>query len=392
MRLAAIQEALRATEFNAWLLYDFRDLNPIAGRVAGFDPADHHSRRWFCLVPRDGQPRWLHHAIEAHLFADRPGEKTSYVGWRDLETELQQLLAGVGTVAMEYSPGCAIPYVSRIDGGCLELVRSCGVEIGTSADLVSAIEATWDEKGLAGHRRSAAWLGECATNTHAFLVECAASGKMPTEYEVQQRMVAELTGRGMVLEGDPIVASGAHSANPHYAPTESASSPIQLDQVILLDLWGREDRPGSICADITWMAYVGKEVPEEVEKIWRAVTGARDVAVSFLKQRWAKGEVVRGFEVDDAARSFLAERKLDQYFIHRLGHSIGIEVHGNGANLDHLETRDDRRLLTHTGFSVEPGVYLPGKFGVRSEIDVHLSPDGPEITTPMQESIPALLD
>ena len=248
------------------------------------------------------------------------------------------------------------------------------------------------EKGLAGHRRSAEWLGECATNTHAFLTECAASGKMPTEYEVQQRMVVERTGRGMVLEGDPIVASGPHSANPHFAPTATDSSPIRIDQVVLLDLWGREDRPGSICADITWMAYVGKKVPEEVEDVWRAVTGARDAAVAFLKQRWESGEPVRGLEVDDAARGYLAERKLDSYFIHRLGHSIGMEVHGNGANLDHLETRDDRRLLTHTGFSIEPGVYLPGKFGVRSEIDVHLSPDGPEITTPMQESIPALLD
>jgi Xaa-Pro aminopeptidase len=391
MRLSAIQEALRATEFDAWLLYDFRDLNPIAGRVAGFDPADHHSRRWFCLIPREGQPHWLHHAIEAHLFADRPGSKTPYVGWRDLEAGLRELLKSTAQVAMEYSPGCAIPYVSRIDAGCLELVRSTGTEVGTSADLVSAIEATWDEKGLAGHRLAAGWLAECATNTHAYLAECATRGKMPSEYEVQQRMVAELTGRGMVLEGDPIVASGPHSANPHYAPTESESSPIRLDDVVLLDLWGREDRPGSICADITWMAYVGEQVPQEVEDVWQAVIGARDAAVAFLRQRWADGKPVRGYEVDQAARGFLAERDLDTYFIHRLGHSIGTEVHGNGANLDHLETRDERLLLTHTGFSVEPGVYLPGKFGVRSEIDVHLSPEGPEITTPMQEKIPALL-
>jgi Xaa-Pro aminopeptidase len=391
MRLAAIQEALKATDFDGWLLYDFRDLNPIAGRVAGFDPADHHSRRWFCLIPRKGQPRWLHHAIEAHLFADRPGAKASFVGWRDLETSLDELLSGSKRIAMEYSPGCAIPYVSRIDAGCLELVRSLGVEIGTSADLVSAIEATWDDRGLEGHRRVAGWLGECASHTHEYLAECARSGKLPTEYQVQQRMVAELTGKGMFLESDPIVASGPHSANPHFAPTESDSAPIQMDQVVLLDLWGREDRPGSICADITWMAYMGEKVPAEVEEVWQAVAGARDAAVDFLRRRWSAGEPIQGFEADDVARGYLADRKLDRYFIHRLGHSIGTEVHGNGANLDHLETRDERRLLTHTGFSVEPGVYLPERFGVRSEIDVYLGPDGPEITTPMQEKIPALL-
>ena len=391
MQVDAIQQALKEAGLDGWLLYDFKHSNPIAQSLAGFPPDAHHTRRWFCLIPAAGEPQWLHHAIEAHHFADRAGTRTAYSGWRDLEEHLGRLLAGRRRIAMEYSPRNAVPYVSRVDAGTLEVVRGFGVEVVSSGDLVSRFEASWDAEGLAGHRRAAQVLADGARRTHAYLVECARRGEAPTEYEVQQKLAGMLRDGGLHLDDDPIVAVGANAANPHYSPGPAGSLPVKEGEVVLLDLWGREDRPGSIHADITWMAFLGRRVPDEVQTVWDAVAGARDAAVAFLRERAAAGVPTRGFEADDVARGVLAARGLDRYFIHRLGHSIGVEVHGNGANLDHLETVDERLLLPHTGFSVEPGVYLPGRFGVRSEIDVYWGPRGAEVTTPMQEAMPALL-
>lgn len=389
--LGSIQAAVADAGLDGWLLYDFRGLNPIAGRIAGFPPDSHHTRRWFALLPRNGQPRWLHHAIEAHLFAECPGRVESYSSWRDLEEGLHRMLDGARRVAMEYSPRNAIPYVSRVDAGTLELVRSLGVEVVSSADLVSAFEATWDEHGLASHRRAAAALAEAATGAHAYLADCARRGETPFEHEVQARIADDLRARGIVADGDPIVAVGPNSANPHYSPGPEGSARITPDQVVLIDLWGKEDHPDAICADITWMAFFGRQVPDPVQRVWEAVAGARDAAVTFLTRRAAERAPTRGYEADDVARGFLRDRGLDRHFLHRLGHSIGVEVHANGANLDHHETRDERLLLPRTGFSIEPGVYLPGRFGVRSEIDMYWGADAAEVTTAVQERLPALL-
>lgn len=391
MRVDAIQQALQEAGLDGWLLYDFRHSNAIADSIAGFPPDSHHTRRWFCFLPARGEPQWLHHAIEAHHFAGRPGRRTAYATWRELEESLGRMLAGHRRVAMEYSPRNAVPYVSRVDAGTVELVRSLGVEVVSSGDLVSRFEASWDAEGLAGHRRAALILAEGAQAIHDHLAACARRGESPSEYEMQQKLAGILRGRGLHLDDEPIVAVGPNAANPHYAPGPEGSLPIKEGEVVLLDLWGREDRPGSIHADITWMAYLGRRAPDEVQRVWDAVAGARDAAVAFVEERAAARAATHGYEVDDVARRHLAERGLDRYFIHRLGHSISVEVHGNGANLDHFETVDERLLLPRTGFSVEPGVYLPGRFGVRSEIDMYWGPDRAEVTTPKQERLPALL-
>ena len=391
MRVEAIQEALREMGLDGWLLYDFRGLNPIAGRIAGFAPDTHHTRRWFCLLPATGEPRWLHHAIEAHHFTDKPGTRAAYAGWRELEEKLGEILRGTHRLAMEYSPKNGVPYVSRVDAGTLELVRSLGVEVVTSADLVSRFEAVWTAEGLETHRKAAEILGECAQRTHSFLQQVGRRGETPSEYEVQQLLAQMLRDRGMVMDGDPIVAVGPHSANPHYAPTASGSHRVTPGSVVLLDLWGKLDRPGAVSADITWMAFQGPRVPDEVWTVWEAVAGARDAAVSFLRSRAAARVETRGYEADDVARAWIGERGFGDRFLHRLGHSIAAEVHGNGANLDHFETRDERLLVPHTGFSIEPGVYLEGKFGVRSEIDMYWGDGQAEVTTAVQDRLPALL-
>ena len=391
MRIPAMQAALAETDLDGWLLYDFRGLNPIARTLAGYEPDAHLTRRWYGWVPRSGEPRWLHHAIEAHLFAAQPGARRAYASWQDLESGVRWLLGGAKRVAMEYSPNNAIPYVARVDAGTVEWIRSLGVAVETSGDLVSAVEARWSAAGLATHRAAARHLTEAVQALHARIAHRLASGERPSEYEVQQELAGDLRRRGLLLDGDPIVAVGPHSANPHYAPAPEGSAAVEPGQVLLVDLWGRLDEPGSISGDITWMAYLGASVPDEVGRVWDAVSGARDAAVEFLAAAWQTGRVVRGLEVDDVARAFLAERGLAPFFVHRLGHSIGTSVHGNGANLDHFETQDERRLLPETGFSVEPGVYQVGRFGVRSEIDVYLGPDGPEVTTPRQTALPALL-
>src|SRR5262245_51915167 len=261
LRVDLIQAALVEQKLDGWLLYDFRGMNPIAWRIAGFPPDAHHTRRWFCFLPAQGEPRWLHHAIEAHNFADKPGEKRVFAGWREMEEKLGEILKGAKRIAMEYSPRNGVPYVSRVDAGTLELVRSYGVEVVTSADLVSRFEAVWTADGLESHRKAAAILDECANRTHHFLQQCGRRGETPTEYEVQQLLAQMLRDRGMTMDSDPIVAVGPHSANPHYAPSAQGSHRVTPGSVVLIDLWGKLDHPGAISADITWMAFQGPRVP-----------------------------------------------------------------------------------------------------------------------------------
>jgi Xaa-Pro aminopeptidase len=391
MNLGPIQEALRARSLDAWLLYDFRHMNPIAARVAGFAADQHMTRRWFGLLPATGEPQWLHSAIEAHHFAALPGTRTAFVGWRDLEAALGAMLAGRKKVAMEYSPGNAIPYVARVDAGTIELVRALGVEVVSSADLVQTFEARWGEAGLATHRRAARHLAEIATLAHGWVRDAVQAGGTLHEIEIQARMVAEYERRGLVTNGPPIVARNAHAGNPHFEPTAGNSEPVREGDVLLLDLWAKEKGEDAIYADMTWMAFVGKRAPDAVQHVWDVVAGARDAGVDYVAARAARGETIRGADVDDAVRDHVRSHGLAERFIHRTGHSIGIETHGNGANIDNLETRDERTLIPDTGFSIEPGVYGP-EFGVRSEIDVYIAPDGrSEVTTEVQRALPALL-
>jgi Xaa-Pro dipeptidase len=389
MNLETIQASLKELGLPAWLLYDFHGSNPIARHVAGIGPERLVTRRWFGLLPAQGEPVWLHHAIEAHLFADLPGRRIAFVGYRELQERLREILKGYDRVAMEYVPLGAIPYVSRVDAGTVEMVRAAGPTVVPSADLVQYCEARWSAEGLASHRRAAQGLREVLQATFQEVTARVGGGQEPTEHAIQQFMMEQFRARRMFAE-PPIVAVNAHAGNPHYEPRAEGSAPIRRGDLLLLDLWCREEKEGSIWADITWMAYLGNKVPEKQREVWDIVAGARDAAVSFLKETVARGKSVHGSEVDEVTRDHIRKRGYAERFLHRTGHSIGFEVHGNGCNIDALETIDDRRLIPRTGFSIEPGIYLP-EFGIRSEIDVYMDERSVEVTTVVQDQIVPLL-
>lgn len=389
MDIQRIQSALRTLDLEAWLLYDFHGLNPIARRVAGLGDDRFATRRWFGLIPAEGDPVWLHHAIEAHLFSDLPGRRVAFVGFRDLQDRLRDLLRGVKRVAMEYVPGGAIPYVSRVDAGTIEMVRAAGAQVVGSADLVQGFEATWTPEGLQSHLRAARGLKEVLQATFDEVTRAVRQRRSITEHDVQQFMCDQFRGRSL-RHDPPIVAVNANAGNPHYEVRPDAAAPVREGDLLLLDLWCREEPAGSIWADITWMAWIGPRVPARQQEVWDAVAGARDAAVAFLKEGIALGKKIRGAEVDAVARDFIKARGYGDRFLHRTGHSIGVEVHGNGCNIDSLETIDDRQLIPRTGFSIEPGIYLD-EFGIRSEIDVYMDERSVEVTTAIQDRIVPLL-
>jgi Xaa-Pro aminopeptidase len=389
MDTAKIQSSLRELGLEAWLLYDFHGSNPVARHVAGLGADRFATRRWFGLVPAEGEPTWLHHAIEAHLFTDLPGRRVRFVGYHELCRKLGEILTGLKRVAMEYHPGGAIPYVSRVDAGTIEMVRAAGPEVVSSADLVQFIEARWTKEGLASHRRAAQGLKEVLRATYDEVAQVVGAGRPIDEYTVQQFMGEQFRARRLHYD-PPIVAVNANAGNPHYEPHPKKSAPLRKGDLLLTDLWCREEPEGSIWADITWMAHLGSTVPDRQREIWEIVAGARDAAVAFMKEGVAAGRRILGSEVDDVTREHIRSRGYGEYFLHRTGHSIGFEVHGNGCNVDGLETIDARQLIPHTGFSIEPGIYLP-EFGVRSEIDVYMDEGSVEVTTIVQDAIVPLL-
>jgi Xaa-Pro aminopeptidase len=389
MDVEKIQASLRDLQLPGWLLYDFHGSNPIARHVAGLGSDRFSTRRWFGLVPQNGEPVWLHHAIEAHLFADLPGRRVSFVSYRELQEKLREILRGIERVAMEYTPGGVIPYISRVDAGTIELVRAAGPAVVSSADLVQWSEARWSAEGLASHRRAAQGLKEVLQATFAHVAREVGAGRELTEHAVQQFMGEQYRSRSLHFD-PPIVAVNANAGNPHYEVRAADSSPVRRGDLLLLDLWCREEKEGSIWADITWMAYLGDRVPDRFRAVWDVVAGARDAAVAFLKEGVARGKRIRGADVDEVAREHVRHHGYDKQFLHRTGHSIGFEVHGNGCNIDSLETIDERQLIPFTGFSIEPGIYLP-EFGIRSEIDVYLDERSVEVTTAVQDQIVPLL-
>jgi Xaa-Pro aminopeptidase len=389
MNLSEIQKALKHAELDGWLLFDFHGINPIASRVAGLGEGHMITRRWFGWIPTQGEAVWLHSAIEGQAFGSLPGRKIAYVGWRQLEEKLRELVKGSRRIAMEYSPGGAIPYVSRVDAGTLEMIRGCGPEVVTSADLVQFFEARWSPEALASHRRSARHLDEIVVKTFGEVARAVAGGRTPSEREIQQFMIDSFAERGLVCE-PPIVAVNANAGNPHYEPTDEHSALIRSGDLLLLDLWCREKEAEAVFADITWMGFVGKSVPGRYDDVWRAVAGARDAAIQYVLDSAKSGKMLRGCDVDDVARAFIRDRGYERFFIHRTGHNVGREVHGNGAHLDNLETRDERRLIPGTGFTIEPGVYLP-EYGIRSEVNLYISENGAEVTTSVQDRITPIL-
>lgn len=387
-RLSEIQAALIDEGLDGWLLYDFRGINPIARSVTAVHADRTLTRRWACYIPARGEPRWLVHAIEAGGMQDLTPNPVTYVSWGAWTEGLRKITAGAQRVAMETSPGCAIPYISRVDAGTVELVRSLGLEIATSADLVQVAEAVWSPVQLESHRRAVQALLEIQVTTFAHVRERLAAGDRVTECGIQDFMMRQFASHGLVTDHPPIVGVNAHGADPHFAPRRDADMELHIGDFLLIDLWGREPGPEDIMGDITWVAYAGRDVPARAQQVFDVVRAARDRAITFARERLAAGQTVYGYEVDDACRAVVAEAGLADYFIHRTGHSIGTEGHGNGVNIDNLETQDRRRLIPGVGFSIEPGVYLPAEgFGVRLEIDCYVTGNDIEVTTlPLQDA------
>jgi len=381
-QLPEVQRALADAGVDGWLLYDFRGTNPIASSLLGLEGMV--SRRVFALIPRDGTPVAITHAIEQGPWKHWPSEwgRVVYSGWRQFESELAKLVKGK-KLAMEYAAGDAVPYLDRIPAGVIELVRASGAEVVTSGDLVTQFFAGWSPEGFASHKRSAEALGAIAKEVMRECGRRARSDKPATEYEAMEWIRQAFSARRLITDHGPNVSVGANAANPHYEPGAENSAVIENNRVLLIDLWAYEE--GGIWADQTWMAWIGDgEIPADVQKAWEAVRDARDAAASAITKKLAAKEIVRGADADDAARAVLTERGFASAIWHRTGHSIDPQaLHGSGPNIDNLETREERRLIDRCGFSIEPGVYFPGKFGMRTEVNGVVW-DGALVITPTE--------
>ena len=372
-----IQRVIVDAGLDGWLLYDFRGINPIAQSLLA--PQGMATRRYFCLIPRDGLPVVLIHAIEQGPWQEWPQEwhKRVYSGWRALESELASMVRG-RRIAMEYSPGDAVPYLDRVPAGVIEMVRVAGATVLSSADLVTRFYAVWDDALLPSHRRAAEQLARIAREGLVLAGERARVGRPLHEFELAEWIRKEFRAVGLVTDHGPNVSVGPNAANPHYEPSADASAFINVGDIVLIDLWGRE--PEGIYADQTWMGSIGTPSDRDM-RVWETVRDARDAAIDFLRERVRNGTPVRGGEVDDVARAVIATRGFGDYFIHRTGHSIDIrDLHGSGPNIDNLETREERLLLTGVGFSIEPGIYLPNDVGMRSEVNGFIGADDLLIT------------
>jgi Xaa-Pro dipeptidase len=391
--IQAIQKTLTAEKIDGWLLYDFWKRNEFAQRILEFPKHILNTRRFFYYIPAKGEPQKLVHSIERWNLDNLPGEKTIYLSWQSLEEGLRKILAGQKRVAMEYSPGNAIPYISKVDAGTVEAVRKTGVEIVSSMDLTQYFESRWTEEAYRDNLRTATIMRGVVDEAFGFMKENISSGKRITEYDVQQFMLGRFAANGLATSEAPNCSVNENSGNPHYEPTKEVHSELHAGDFVLIDLWAKMDKPGSTYNDITWTGFLGKDVPEKYVKIFNVVRDARDAAVALLERSFGAGKTVRGCDVDDAARKVIVDAGYGEYFIHRTGHSITEDLHGSGANMDNLETKDERTIIPETSFSIEPGIYFMGDFGVRSEINVYITKDKKVVVPgePRQKELIAIL-
>jgi Xaa-Pro aminopeptidase len=389
MELSLIQSALREQGLDGWLFYDHHRRDPIAYRVLKINPPM-CTRRWYYLIPAEGEPRKLIHRVERQNLAGLPGTELPYSSWKEQHEGLKKILQGKSRLAMQYSALNDIPGVGLVDAGTIELVKSFGVEVVSSADLVQLFEARWGDDALASHLEAGEVVHAAVQAGFAAIGEAVRAGKGITECGVQQAMQRVFAAGGVVTDEGPVAAVNRNTANPHYMPGREGSLPIGASDFVLLDVWGKMDRPGAVYFDVTWTGFVGREVPRSYTEVFEVVREARDGAVEFVQAAVQSGRTIHGYEVDDVARRIITRRGYGEYFVHRTGHSIGEEVHGNGANIDNFETRDTRRIIPRTCFSIEPGIYLP-EFGVRSEVNVFIGESSAQVTGEIQSAIVPIL-
>ncbi|NUN70380.1 MAG: aminopeptidase P family protein [Bacteroidetes bacterium] len=370
--VAQIQKKLKEYSLDGWLLYNFRGVNPFASKILEMTSGKLSSRRYFYYIPASGTPQKLVHSIEQYDLDHLPGEKTIYNRWTTLHAGVKKLLGGARKVCMEYSPNNDIPYLSKVDAGTLEFVRSFGVEVVSSGDIVQYFEARWSDEQYADAQTTANILLRTIDTAFNFIGERLRSGAKVTEYDVQQLIMKEFEANQLTTYAPANCSVNGNGANPHYDPSASHSAEIRKGDHILIDWWAKMKKPGAVYADFTWVGYAGKQVPAKYQEVFDIVKGARDAAVEHLRREFSAGRPVRGCDVDDVTRKHIEERGYGQYFVHRTGHNIGEEVHGNGAHIDNFETMDVREIIPETCFSIEPGIYLPGEFGIRLEIDVYI--------------------
>jgi Xaa-Pro dipeptidase len=372
--LSAVQKSLSGFGLDGWLLYDFRGSNLLARRVLGLDQKP-GSRRIFYFIPAQGEPRKLVHRIETGALDELPGDKTVYLPWQELEAGVADLVKGCRRVAMEYSPRVSNPYVSRVDAGVIELVRDLGVEVVSSGDLIQQFEATWDDEQWQMHRDAEKVTCSAFDVAFGLIADRVRAGGTLRETEVQSAIMDHFHRHGLTTYSPPIIGVGPHSGDPHYEPVVGKDGVIGKGDFVLIDLWAKLDRPRSVYSDLTRVGFVGDTVPQRYEDIFAIVARARDAAIACVRDAYATGRPLQGWEVDASCRKVIDNAGYGRYFIHRTGHNIGQEVHGNGAHMDNLETHEERLVLPRTCFSVEPGIYFE-EFGVRSEINVFVDGAG----------------
>ncbi|MBN1163882.1 MAG: M24 family metallopeptidase [Candidatus Krumholzibacteriota bacterium] len=377
MDLTAIQGALKEKGIEGWLFYDFHNRDHLAYRILDLDFDKMTSRRWFYYIPAEGEPVRLVHRVERSKLDSLPGRKVLYHPWRELHQRLKEILGGPKSIAMQYSPLNNIPYTSIVDGGTVELIRSFGHEVVPSADLVQLFEAVIDEKGYQSHLRAGEIIQKIKNEAFAEIGRAISEKRKLTEYDIAQFILRRFAEENIDPGHDiPIVGINDHPANPHFEPQAEGSYEFKPGDMVLIDLWGKLKEPGSIYYDITWCGYIGDNPPEKYQEIFHVVRDARIAAVNFVRKRFVEGTACFGWEVDDACRNVVKEAGYGDFFIHRTGHSIGEEVHGNGVHIDNLETKDERQLVPGICFSIEPGIYLDGEMAARSEIDCFITLEG----------------
>ena len=386
MEISAIQEALRFSGVDGWLFFDHHRRDPLAYRILQLNSDAQVSRRWYYFIPSSGTPQKLVHRIESKVLDNLPGESNTYYSWADQHARLGDLLAGCSKVAMQYSPNCAIPYVSLVDGGTIELVKSLNIEVVTSANLVQMFEACWTERQLQQHLAAGKLVDQIRREAFDLIGERLRSGVPIDEYETQQFILSRFSQSNLITDHGPVVAVNQNAANPHYEPTREASQTIGTGDLVLIDLWAKLREEDAVYYDITWTGFCDETIPNSIQTVFDIVKNARKRTTEFIIDKCARRQSFAGFEVDDVARQYIGEHGYADNFFHRTGHSIGTDVHGTGANMDNLESHDERLVIPGTCFSVEPGIYL-SDFGIRSEVNVFVGSESAKVTGEQQERL-----